>query len=158
MKTLSERFRFIVLGVIVTIAVISCCDFPFIPSIALYSVEIGGHELQGKISKRTYVEWKNEGDFDKALAQVCAHQGTYCIYVKRNDGDPDPTHSYQPSDPPSNCTDCRLGNIRTVKVTKSKAADNLAAGESAVGDPHATYRIQSPDPKDISDVLKTLKQ
>ena len=28
-------------------------------------------------------------------------------------------------------------NIRTVKVTKSKVADNIAAGESAVNDPNA---------------------
>ena len=40
-------------------------------------------------------------------------------------------------------------NIRTVKVTKSKAADNIAAGESAVNDPNVMYRVQSPDPGDI---------
>ena len=49
------------------------------------------------------------------------------------------------------------GNIRTVKVTKSKAADNIAAGESAVNDPHATYRVQSADPGDIIKVLEALK-
>ena len=48
---------------------------------------------------------------------------------------------------------CPSGNIRTVKVTKSKAADNIATGESAVNDPNAMHKIQSPDPGDIKEVL-----
>jgi len=47
--------------------------------------------------------------------------------------------------------------IRTVKVTKSKAADNIAAGESAANDPNVVHRIQSPNPGDIKKVLDTLK-
>jgi hypothetical protein len=145
MKTISRRFRFVAFGVIVIVAVVSCCNFPFIPDkrILLYSVEIG-NEQTGQ-----YVEWKTQGDFDRALDQVCwsrhGGHGWYEFYT-----DTDRTHRYKPCPPPR-------GKIRTVKVTKSKAADNIAAGESAVNDPNVMHKIQSPDPGDISAVLKTLK-
>jgi hypothetical protein len=42
-------------------------------------------------------------------------------------------------------------------VTKSKAADEIAAGESAANDPNVMHRVQSPDPSDIKKVLGTLK-
>lgn len=155
MKTLPVNLRFVVLAVIVIVAVVSCCNlnFPSIPNILSYSVEIGG-----KQKSRRYVEWKSEAEFDKALAQVCSHRGTYCIYVKRHDSDPDPTHPYQPHNPPSNCTDCRQRKIKTDQVTRSKAADNIASGESALNDPHVTQVIRSPYASDISAVLETLKQ
>jgi hypothetical protein len=145
MKTISRRFRFVAFGVIVIVAVVSCCPFlPIVPNNALYSVEIGN--MQGG----QYVEWKNKGDFDNALDQVCwsrhgGHGGWYEFYI-----DTDRTRPYKPCPPPR-------GKIRTVKVTKSKAADNIAAGESAVNDPNVMHKIQSPDPGDISAVLKTLK-
>jgi hypothetical protein len=109
----------------------------------LYSVEIGN------MQSGQYVDWKNKGDFDNALAQLCK-QGTYCIYT-----DTDPNHLYRAPNAP--CIKCDRRNIKTVKVTKSKAADNIAAGESAVNDPNVMHKIQSPDPGDISAVLKTLK-
>ena len=151
MKMLSVRFRFLVFGVIVIVAVVSCCNFPFIPGILSYSVEIG-HELRGK---RTYVEWKDKKEFDAALDQVCAtaaaHQATYDFHVKLNDN-ADDIHPYKPcrSNPP--------GNIRTVKVTKSKVADDIAVGESAANDPNAMHRIQSSDPGDIKKVLDALEK
>ncbi len=144
MNTLSGRFRFVVFGVIVIVAVVSCCPFlPIVPNIALYSVEIGD------MQRGQYVEWKNKGDFDNALAQLCK-QGTYCIYT-----DTDHNHPYRASNAP--CIKCDWRNIKTAKVTKSKAADNIAARESAVNDPNVMYRVRSPDPGDISAVLKTLK-
>jgi hypothetical protein len=143
MKTMSRRFRFVAFGVIVIVAVVSCCPFlPIVPNNALYSVEIGNKQ------KGQYVEWKNKDAFDAALYQVCwsHHRGHawYEFYI-----DTARTRAYNPCPPPP-------GNIRTVKVTKSKAADNIAAGESAVNDPNVMHKIQSPDPGDISAVLKTL--
>jgi hypothetical protein len=155
MKTLSGRFRFVVIGVIAMVAVVSCCYFPLITDTKSY-VEIG-HELRGK---RTYVEWKDEGTkFKQALEQVRGHNGEYCICVLEKPGDKPYQYPYSKCPghytcPPENNPP---GNIRTVKVTKSKAADNIAAGESAVNDPHATYRVQSADPGDIIKVLEALK-
>jgi len=137
MKTLSGRFRFVVLGVIVMVVVASCCVyFPLITDTRL-GVEIG-HDVRGK---RTYVKWKDDGvKFKQALEQVLHNGGEYCICVLEKPGDK--PYQYHDSKcrkdyqcPPENNPPI---NIRTVKVTKSKAADNIAAGESAVNDPHAT--------------------
>jgi hypothetical protein len=151
MKTLSGRLRFIVFGVIVTVVVVSCCDFPFIPAIASYCVEIGS-----KPKGPTYVEWKNKDAFDEALAQVRHNNGKICICVLLNSGGKPYRHPLNNDCPNYDCP--RPENIRTVKITKSKAADNIAAAESAVNDPHVTYRIQSPYPGDISKVLNALKK
>jgi hypothetical protein len=148
MKTLSGRFRFVVLGVIAIVAVASCCNFPFIPDIRIssYSVEIGS-----KQRVRRYVEWKTPAQFKAALDQVCAHYGNYDFYVLESEH-AEETHLKK------DCKHNPPGNIRTVKVTKSKVADDIAAGESAVNDPHVTYRVQSPDPGDIIKVLDALKK
>jgi hypothetical protein len=151
MKTLSGRFRFVVLAVIVIVVVVSCCYFPSIPDtrISLYSVEIGGKQRDP-----IYRPWKDKGTFDEALYQVCtaAHPGMkYDFEVKLDDkADPIPHYSPCRSNPP--------GNIRTVKVTKSKVADDIAAGESAANDPNAMHRIQSSEPGDIKKVLDALKK
>ena len=114
-------------------------------------------EIGGKQKALTYVEWKDEDKFKKALDQVRGHHdkgAEYCVCVKKPGEKP---YKY----PDSKCPrryDCPQGNVKTVKVTKSKAADNIAAGESAVNDPHVTYRIQSPYPGDISAVLDALKK
>jgi hypothetical protein len=160
MRTLSGKFAFVVLAVIVIVGVVSCCYFPSITdTIPRASVEIG-HDVRGK---RTYVEWKNEAKFKQALEQVRGHNGgEYCICVlEKPRAEP---HQYPdskchedykcPSEPPENSPSV---NIRTVKVTKSKVADNVAAGESAVNDPNVTYRVQSSDPGDIKKVLDALK-
>ena len=153
MKTLSVRFRFFVFGVIVIIAVVSCCPFPFIPDIASYSVEIGG-----KQKASTYVEWKDEHQFTEALAQVRAHEdkgASYCLCVMRTPkATPTPIEG-------SKCPRgyvCPPAKIRTVKVTKSKAADNIAAGESAANDPNVMHRVQSAYPGDIKKILDALQQ
>jgi hypothetical protein len=145
MKTLSRTFRFVVLTVIVIVVVVSCCNFPSTPDkrISLYHVEIGS-EQRGQ-----YVEWKTKGDFDTALDQVCwsRHRGHawYEFYT-----DADRTHPYKPCPPPR--------GIRTVKVTKSKAADKIAAGEPVANDPNVMHKIQSPDPGDVVTVLDALKK
>lgn len=154
MKTLSVRFRFVVLGLIV-IVVVGCCCFPTIPSIASYSVEIGNQQRGPK-----YVNWKDKDKFDAALAQLRSNpngNGKICICVLMSDQPPSTPYPH----PLNNyCRQwnykCDSKNIRTVKVTKSKAADEIAAGESAVNDPHVTYRVQSADPGDIKNVLDAL--
>ncbi len=150
MKTLSVRFRFVVIGVIAIVAVVSCCYFPSIPDprISSYSVEIGSEQ------RERYREWKGKNEFDGALDQVCAtaaaHHATYDFHVKLDDH-ADDIHPYK------KCRANPPGNIRTVKVTKSKVADDIAAGESAANDPNVMHRIQSSDPGDIKKVLDTLK-
>jgi hypothetical protein len=146
MKTLSRTFRFVVLGVIVMVVVISCCDFPSIPGIITYCVELGNPKLD------QYVNWK-QPDFDNALIQLGGRGGTYCLKVKLDDGTIiDPYHPKGYKD----YTNCSLENIRTVKVTKSKVADNTANGQSAVNDPNAFYRVRSPNPDDIKKVVAAL--
>jgi hypothetical protein len=149
MKTLSKRFRFVVLTVIVIVVVVSCCNFPSIPDIRIssYSVDIGSKQPP------RYVEWKTKEGFDAALKQVCAAgHATFEFYIKLRDSDRDPTRPY------STCRSNPPGNIRTVKVTKSKVADDIAAGESAANDPNAMHTIQSSDPGDIVKVLDALKK
>ena len=152
MNTLSGRFRRVVLGVIVIVAVVSCCHFPPITSIISYAVVIGSELRVNSKYKGPYVEWKSQHQFDQALKQVCDHHGTYCIYTEA-----DTTHTYKPSNPPSNCTNCSWEKIRAVKVTKSKAADQIAAGESVANDPNVMHHVQSTDPGDIVTVLDALK-
>src|SRR5947207_15478657 len=149
MKMLSGRLRFVVLGVIAIVAVVSCCNFPAMTATTpFFGVEIG-RDLGG--GARTYVAWQSPSQFDTALQQVCAHGGTYCINVKLNDkSKPIPYGSKV-------CTDCRQEKIKTVKVTKSKVADDTAAGESAVNDHNATYRVKSLNPVDIITVLNSIK-
>ena len=148
MKTLSRTFRFVVLGVIVMVVVISCCDFPSIPGIITYCVELGNPKLD------QYVNWKQPA-FDNALIQLCDGGGTYCLKTKLDNGRI--IDRYHPKGH-KDCTNCSLENIRTVKVTKSKVADNTANGQSAVNDPNAFYRVRSPDPGDIKKVLDELKK
>jgi hypothetical protein len=157
MKTLSKRFRFVVLGLIV-IVVVGCCCFPTIPSIASYSVEIGNQQKGPK-----YVPWKDQGKFDDALRQLRSNpngKGKICICVLMSDH---PPHNTPYPHPLNNyCKKwnytCDSKNIRTVKVTKSKAADEIAAGESAANDPNVMYKVQSADPGDIKQVLDALEQ
>jgi hypothetical protein len=152
MKTLSGRFRFVVFGAIVTVAVAGCINFPYVPDIISWCMEIENKQR----ADGPYVEWKDEGTFKKALEQVRGHNGEYCLCVMMTSDDkPHPYDSY------NKCPQgykCPSGKIRTVKVTKSKAADTTGAGESAVNDPHITYRVSSPYPGDLIKVLDALKK
>jgi hypothetical protein len=147
MKTLSGTFRFVVLGVIVTVGVVSCCTFPSITNTApFFGVEIGNYS---KDNAPIYVRWKSEDKFKAALEQVCGHQGEYDLFILRDNNEKEHWKK--------NCNPNPPRNIRTVKVTKSKAADNIAAGEPAANDPNVMHRVQSPDPGDIIKVLNTLE-
>jgi hypothetical protein len=145
MKKLSRTFRFVVLGVIVTVGVVSCYTFPSITNTApFFGVAIGNYS-QGNAP--IYVPWKSEDKFKAALAPVCGHQGEYDLVILRDNKEKEYWKK--------NCNP-NPRNIRTVKVTKSKAADNIAAGEPAANDPNVMHRVQSVDPGDIINVLKAL--
>jgi hypothetical protein len=160
MKMVSKTFRFVVLGVIVTVVVVSCCNFPFSLIKGTTSCFAPGNcsvaigpQLPIK-SDGPYVNWKSQQKFDNALKQACDHGGTYCIAIKLDNGKLiDPYHPEGSKD----CTACARKNIRTVKVTKFKAADTIVAGESVANDPNVMHRVQSPYPGDIINVLSTLK-
>jgi hypothetical protein len=155
MKRLSKISRFVVLGVIVTVVVVSCCNFPFpiVPGTTSYAYVEIGPQLPTK-SDGPYVYWKSQQKFDEALKQACEHGGTYCISVKLDNGTVICPYHPQGS---KDCTHCGRKNIRTVKVTKFKAADKIAAGESVANDPNVMHRVQSPYPGDIIKVLDALQ-
>jgi hypothetical protein len=138
MKTLSGTFAFVILAVIVIVAVVSCVT-QLIPNQQAL-LELG--------TKTTYVEWKDQGQFDNALAQICQHGGYYDLTVLVKVGD-QPIHPYKPCNPSV--------NIRTVRITKSKVADRTAAGESAANDPNAMHKIASAYIGDVKQVLNALK-
>jgi hypothetical protein len=170
MNTLSPTFRLVVLGIVLIVVVVGCCTFPLPPvkdtnscfKVGTASVEIGYRpEAKSKHNRtsgeRTYVDWKDDGAaFARALEQVRRNNGQYCLCVIRKPGE----NPYKLEYPNRNCpsdSPCPEVNIRTVKVTKSKAADNIAAGESVANDPNVMHRVQSPYPGDIINVLSTLK-
>ena len=131
------------------VVVVSCCVFPTIPDprITSYEVYIGGPPRDPP-----YVEWTTEQNFDNALDKVCWSRGHghgwYEFYTDTNR-----TNRYKPC-PPLPPT----GKIRTVKVTKSKAADKIAAAEPVANDANVMFRVRSPDPGDIKTVLDALKK
>jgi len=106
----------------------------------------------------TYAEWKDDGkDFYRALEQVRGHNGEYCLCVIKKPGEKPQPYDYK-CHSRYNCLpeNSPPGNIRTVKVTKSKAADNTANGQSAANDPNVMHRVQSPDRGDIKQVVDAL--
>jgi hypothetical protein len=149
MKTLPAKLRFVVIGVATVVVVVGCCNLPFIKDTA---IELG-HDVSGK---RTYVEWKDEKTFETALEHFVDHGGKICLCVLK-----DPRGKPHPHKLNNDCGrnyDCPSpANIKTVRVTKSMAADEIAAGGSAVNDPNITHIIRSLSATEISDVLKTLK-
>jgi hypothetical protein len=137
MKTPSRTFAFVMLVAIMIFAVVSCVT-QFVPNQQAL-LEIG--------TQTTYAEWKDQGQFDNALAQICQKGAYYDLTVLVKVGD-QPIHPYKP------CT--RSVNIRTVKVTKSKVAERTAAGESAANDPNAMHKIAG-SIDDVKQVLSALK-
>jgi len=96
-----------------------------------------------------YVRWKSEDKFKAALEQVCGHQGDYDLYIQRDNNEKEQLKK--------NCNPNPPRNIRTVKVTKSKAADKIAAAEAVANDPNVMNRVRSPNPGDIIKVLNALE-
>jgi hypothetical protein len=140
MKTLSGTFAIVVLAVLVIAAVVSC-TFRLVPN-QKFLLYIGTKPIFGK---PTYVYWTTEEKFDDALKQVCRNGGTYKIRKLKAEGE-------EPYDAKS-CTEI----LKTVKVTKSKVADDAAAGESASNDPNIVYKVAVASKEDIEKVLSELK-
>jgi hypothetical protein len=144
MKTLSRTFAILLLAII-AIVTFASCTFPIIPGVT-YCVEIGTRQR----TNVAYVEWKSQGQFDAALQKVCHNGGTYDFNVLIKEGD-EVIHHYH------YCNRNPAGNIRTVKVTKSKAADRTESGASVANDPNVTWRVASNNPDDVKTVLDALK-
>ena len=142
MKTLSGTFAFVILAVIVIVAVVSCYQAPALVPNQKFLLYIGTKPIFGK---PTYVYWTTEEKFDDALKQVCRNGGTYKIRKLKAEGE-------EPYDAKS-CTEI----LKTVKVTKSKVADDAAAGESASNDPNIVYKVAVASKEDIEKVLSELK-
>lgn len=150
MKTLSRRFWFVLLGIIVTVGAVGCCNFPsIVNTIPFFGVYIGHWSPVNRTDNLIYVRWKDEGKFKTALGQVCGNQGEYDLFILRDNNKKEHWEK--------NCGPNDPRNIRTVKVTKSKAAGTIVAGEPAANDPNVMHRVQSPKPGDIVAVLNTLE-
>jgi hypothetical protein len=141
MKAPSGKFAFVILAAIMTLAVVSCVTYQLIPN-QKYLLYIGTKPIFGK---PTYVNWTTEDEFDDALKQVCQHGGTYKIRKLKADGE-------EPYDAKS-CKEI----LKTVKVTKSKVADGVAAAESVANDPNAVMKVATASKEDITTVLNALK-
>jgi hypothetical protein len=141
MKTLSGTFAIVVLAVLVTVAVVSC-TFQLVPN-QKFLLYIGTKPIL--VGKPTYVYWTTEEEFDDALKQVCQHGGTYKIRKLKAEGE-------EPYDAKS-CKEI----LKTDKVTKSKAADGAAVGESAGNDPNVTHKIAATKKEDITKILSALE-
>ncbi len=126
------------LPVLATVVVVSC-SVQLVPNQKLL-LYIGTKTL----FKTTYVEWTTEDQFDEALKQVCQHGGTYEIRKLKADGEK-----------PYNAKPC-VEMLKTVKVTKSKVADDAAAGASAGNDPHVTMKVAAASIEDVKKVLDAL--
>jgi hypothetical protein len=128
MKTLSGTLALVVLAVIVTLVIVSWfLTYKMVPN------QRADHQLfltigTNTLLKKTYVDWTSEHDFDDALKQVSAHGGAYKIYKLKPGGTPYKTEAFEQI-------------IETKKVTKSKVADDAAAGESAANDPNVMNKV-----------------
>ena len=130
MKTLYRTLAFVVLAVIVTLVIGSWfLTYRLVPNQKpdhkLFLI-IGIKPLFGK---PTYVDWTSEKAFDDALQQVCRNGGAYKIRKLKAQNE----ESYDATPCPE--------ILKTVKVTKSKVADDAAAGESAANDPNVMNKI-----------------
>ena len=140
MKTRSGTFAFVAFAVLATVVVVSCYQAPALVPNQKFLLYIGTKTL----FKTTYVEWTTEDQFDEALKQVCQHGGTYEIRKLKADGEK-----------PYNAKPC-VEMLKTVKVTKSKVADDAAAGGSAGNDPHVTMKVAAASIEDVKKVLDAL--
>jgi hypothetical protein len=139
MKTLYRTLAFVVLAVIVTLVIGSWfLTLRMVPN-QKFVLYIGHKPWLGT---PTYVDWTSEAAFDDALKQVCEHKGTYKIH-KKLDGQ---EYDAKP------CKEI----LRTVKVTKSKVADGVAAAEFVANDPNIVMKVAAASKEDITTVLNAL--
>ena len=139
MKSLSGTFAIVASVGLVTLVVVSC-TFRLVPN-QNFLLYIGTKPIFGK---PTYVYWTTEENFDDALKQVCQNGGTYTIRKLKAEGEE-----------PYDAKPCKE-LLKTVKVTKSKVADDAAAGVSASNDPNVVYKVAATSLEDIKKVLNAL--
>ncbi|HET6886460.1 MAG TPA: hypothetical protein VFH87_00915 [Candidatus Udaeobacter sp.] len=129
MKTLPRTLAFVVLAVILTLAVVSWFfTYRMVPN-QKPDQNLFLHIGTDTIFKTEYVYWTSEGAFDEALKQVCQNGGTYKIRKLKAAGE----KAYDAK----SCEEI----LKTVKVTKSKVADDAAAGASGANDPNVTTKV-----------------
>ena len=144
MKPLLPTFAFVGLAAAAIIAVASCRTQQ-LPANQNIEALIGDpHAIPPR-----YVDLKPgaDGRLRAALAKIKRHNGICEItFLDHDGGTPDPHYCEK--------IDVRL---KTDRVIKSAAAKNAGTGNSAANDPNLMYRIASPYPADVSDVLTLLQ-
>jgi hypothetical protein len=136
MKTLYRTLAFVVLAVIAVVTLIGC------PPKHAFT------EQKFALVIAPYAEVADEGGFKKALKTIKDKGGVCDIkFLPAEGATLDKEY----------CKHLDV-SLRTDKVTKSEVVTRAAAGEAMANDPHASYKVQSANPEDIIEVLKTLKK
>jgi hypothetical protein len=146
MKTPYRTLAFVVLAVIVTVTVFSCSKRVEHPTKQDIGDQMFILEFGKKIGfkKTEYAEVKDKENFIPFLTALCKKRAAqFEIEFKRNDNSETKL-----------CCDIKTGEITPCPTLKK----DEPARESAVNDPHATYRVRSNDPKDIRAVLDKFKE
>jgi hypothetical protein len=144
MKSLLAPFAFIGLAAAAIFAVASCVTQQLPGNQNIEALLGDPHAVPPK-----YVELKPgvEGKLHAALAKLKRNGGVCELtFLDHEGGTPDPHYCEN--------IDVRL---KTDRVIKSAAAKNAGSGNSAANDPNLMYRIASPYPADVSDVLVLLQ-
>jgi len=147
MKRLSRTFAFVVLAVIASVTLPSCCRKPVSKEIVndkKFFLKFGGP------GEDDFVDVK-QPDFDNALCALEADKTDNRPFKVRykKDAEASPTPDYTPS--------CRQESIHTDKITTSEVAQTDPAKESSAYDPNATYHVKSNNLADIQRVLDAFK-
>ena len=150
MKTLSGVFALVISAVIVIVTILSC-QTQRSNANRRPEYRIGNPDV---VPKR-YVELKHgladEVKFHDALATLKYNGGDCQIYFLRHA----PSAAQPDPKPIFNYCDQIPARLKTDKITRSEAANDARHEESTANDPHATYRVASPNRQDI-DAVKDL--
>jgi hypothetical protein len=145
MKALFGTFAVVVSAGIAIVAVLSC--HTQLTSAKRPEYRFGDPDAH----PRKYVELKNgindEGTFRAALRTLKKNEGDCQIYFLR-----------QPKEKEEfNYCDAINVSLKTDNVIKSVVANSVRPEESTGNDPHATYRVASPNGADIEVIKELLK-
>jgi 5-keto 4-deoxyuronate isomerase len=143
MKTPPTRLAFIVLAVVAILAFLACSQRLWFGK-DTFVLNIGSKGVFG-VGKK-YVDVKSQDDLDSAL-NALSDQAQYDIdFLSHEGATPIPHYTPRPHT-----------SLKTNRVIRSDVAQQTLAEESAVNDPHVTYRVQSSNPADIKTVLNAFK-
>lgn len=138
MRTSSGTFAFVVFAGIAILAVLNCSQRRLLRN-DTFVLTIGKKGVLG--FGKEFVPVKKD-DLDSAL-HALSKQAQYDLYfLSRDGGDEIPHYT-----PPPNIS------LKTNRVITADVAQQTLAEQSAVNDPHVTYKVQSSDPTDIKTVL-----